>query len=145
MLIFNEHFFQGNPVIFLEKIEDKKNGRHSITVMIKSLPAPYHVQWSAKNKDDEHYTPIDINTKEYEGTTVSFPYSVLVVKQRDQLEKKCFKIEVTNFIGKTVHEISGKKAKRMFICYFKKIDNVFLIHIQTIAMQDDFYMSRNVS
>lgn len=113
MLIFNEHFLQGIPIIFLEKIEDKNNGCHSITVMIKSLPAPYHVQWSAKSKDEEHYTPIDINTEEYEGTTVSFPHPVLVVRHRDQLEKNCFKIEVTNFIGKTVHEISGKKAKRM--------------------------------
>lgn len=145
LLISNEHFLQGNPIIFLEKIEDKKNGRRSITVMIESLPAPYLVQWSAKNKDDEHYTPIDINTEEYEGTTVSFPHPVLVVRQKDQLEKKCFKIEVTNFIGKTVHEISGKKAKRMFICYFKKFDNVFPIHIQSIAMQDDYYISRNVS
>lgn len=108
MLIFNEHFLQGIPIIFLETIEDKKNGRHSITVLIESLPAPYHVQWSAKTKYDEHYTPIDINTEEYEGTTVSFPHPVLVVRQKDQLEKNCFRIEVTNFIGKTVHEISGK-------------------------------------
>lgn len=145
MLISNEHFLQGYPIIFLEKIEDTKNGRHSITVMIESLPAPYHVQWSSKNKDDEHYTPIDINTEEYEGTTVSFPHPVLVVRQKDQLEINCFKIEVTNFIGKTVHDISGKKAKRMFICYFKMFGNVFLIRIQSIAMQDDYCISRNVS
>lgn len=144
MLISNEHFLQGYPIIFLEKIEDKYNGRHSISVMIDSLPAPYHVQWSSKNKDDEHYTPIDINTEEYEGTTVSFPHPVLVVRQKNQLEKNCFKIEVTNFIGKTVHEISGKKAKRMFICYFKKFGNIFLIYIQSITMQDDYYISRNV-
>lgn len=144
MLISKEHFLQGYPIIFLEKIEDKNNGRHSITVMIESLPAPYHVQWSSKNKDDEHYTPIDINTEEYEGTTVSFPHPVLVVRQKGQLEKNCFKIEVTNFIGKTVHEISGKKAKRMFICYFKTFSNVFLIYIQYIAMQDDYCISRNV-
>ncbi|XP_052710846.1 uncharacterized protein LOC128185240 [Crassostrea angulata] len=74
--------------------------------MIESLPAPYHVQWSAKNKDDEHFTPIDIYTEEYEGTTVSFPHPVLVVRQKDQLENNYFRIEVTNFIGKTVHEIS---------------------------------------
>lgn len=98
----------------MEKIEDKKNGGQRITVMIKSLPAPFHVQWSAKSKDDENFTPIDINTEEYEGTTVSFPHPVLVVRHRDQLEKNCFKIEVTNFIGNTVQEISGKKVKRMF-------------------------------
>lgn len=125
LLISNEHFLQGNPIIFLEKNEDKKNGRRSITVMIESLPAPYLVQWSAKNKDDEHYTPIDINTEEYEGTTVSFPHPVLVVRQKDQLEKKCFKIEVTNFIGKTVHEISGLYViLKSLTMYFQFISNL---------------------
>lgn len=82
--------------------------------MIKSLPAPFHIQWSTKSKDDENFTHIDINSKEYEGTTVSFPHPVLVVRHRDQLEKNSFKIEVTNFIGNTVQEIPGKKVKHMF-------------------------------
>lgn len=78
---------------------------------IKSFPAPCHVQWSAKSRDDSTFTPFDIYTEEYEGTTVSFPHPVLVVRQRNQLEKYCFQIQVTNFIGKTVQEISGKKVK----------------------------------
>lgn len=57
---------------------------------IKSLPSPCHVQWSAKRKDDENFTPIDINTEEYKGTTISFPHPVLAVRQKDQLEKKLF-------------------------------------------------------
>lgn len=98
----------------MEKIEDKENEGQMITVKIKSFPAPFNVQWSVKSKNDENFRPIDINTKEYEGTTVSFPHPLLVVRQKDQLEKNCFKIEVTNFIGKTEQEISGKKVKRMF-------------------------------
>lgn len=112
----------------MEKIEDKKNGGQRITVMIKSLPAPIHVQWSAKSKDEENITPIDIYNKEYEGTTVSFPHSVLIVRHRDQLEKNCFKIEVTNFIGNTVQEISGKKVK---ICLHEIKKKLFDNYVST--------------
>lgn len=76
---------------------------------IESFPVPHHVQWSAKSKDEEIFTPININAEEYKGTTVSFPHPVLVVRQGDQLEKTCYQIEVANFIGKTVLEISCKK------------------------------------
>lgn len=55
---------------------------------ITSFPAPYQIQWNAKSKDDDTFTPIDINAEEYDGTTVTFPNPVLVVRQRDQLEKK---------------------------------------------------------
>lgn len=92
----------------MEKIEDENGGGQRISLTIKSLPVPYHVEWFAKNKDDESLTPIDIYTEEYKGSTVSFPHPVLVVRQRGQVEKKCFRIEVTNFIGKTVQDISGK-------------------------------------
>lgn len=101
-------FLQGIPGVFVENIEDDNNGGQKISVTIKSLPVPYHVQWIAKSKDDDSCTPIDIYTEEYTGSTVSFPHPVLVVRQRGQLEEKCFQIEVTNFIGKTVKEISGK-------------------------------------
>lgn len=72
---------------------------------IKSLPAPCHIQWSANTKDDNSFTPIDTNAEEYKETTVSFPNSVFVVRQRDQPEEKCYQIEVLNFIGKTVQDI----------------------------------------
>lgn len=75
---------------------------------IESFPVPYHVQWSAKSKDEEIFTPININAEEYKGTTVLFPHPVLVVRQGGQLEKNCYQIEVANFIGKTVLEITGK-------------------------------------
>lgn len=99
------------PNVSGENNEDEENGSRRITVTIKSLPPPRHVQWTAKSTDDDTFTPIDINAKEYKGTTVSFPHPVLVVRQADLLEKKCFRIEVTNFIGKTMHEISGKKQQ----------------------------------
>lgn len=76
---------------------------------VKSLPSPCHVQWSAKRKDDKNFTPIDINTEEYKGTTISFPHPVLVVRQKGQIENTWFRIDVTNFIGKTMQDISSKK------------------------------------
>lgn len=91
----------------MEKIEDENNGGQRISVMIKSYPAPCLVQWRAKCQDGDYFAPIDINAEEYKGTTVSFPHSVLVVRQSDLFEKKCFRIEVTNFIGKTLQEIFG--------------------------------------
>lgn len=65
------------------------------------------MQWSAKRIENDTFVPIDINAKEYEGTTVTLPHPVLFVKQKDQLENICFRIEVTNFIGNTQQDISG--------------------------------------
>lgn len=93
------HFYQGVPTAFVKRVERIKYGRRWITVTIKSLPAPCHIQWSANTKDDNSFTPIDTNAEENKETTVSFPKSVLVVRQR----------ELMNFIGKTVQDILGKK------------------------------------
>lgn len=90
-----------------EKTEDEQNGGQWITVTINSIPAPCHVQWSAKGKEENTFTPIDINAEEYKGTTVTLPYPVLFVRQKNQLENNCFRIEVTNFIGKTGQDIFG--------------------------------------
>lgn len=103
------HFYQGVPTAFVKRVERIKYGRRWITVTIKSLPAPCHIQWSANTKDDNSFTPIDTNAEENKETTVSFPKSVLVVRQRDQPEEKCYQIELMNFIGKTVQDILGKK------------------------------------
>lgn len=93
----------------MEKNEPEKNGGQRITVAIKSFPAPCLVQWSAKCKNEDIFKPIDINAEEYKGTTVSFPHPVLVVRKADMVDKLCFRLDVTNFIGKTKYEISGKK------------------------------------
>lgn len=76
---------------------------------ITSFPTPCQIQWNATSKNSDTFTPIDISAEEYDGTTVTFPHPVLVVRQRDQLEKNCYQIEVTNFIGKIVQTISGRK------------------------------------
>lgn len=99
--------FPGVPRVSEEKVEDEDNGGQRITVTIKSIPEPCHVQWSAKKKEDDTFVQIDIYAKEYEGTTVTLPHPVLFVKQKDQLENICFRIEVTNFIGITQRDISG--------------------------------------
>lgn len=109
--------FQGVPRVSEEKVEDENNGGQRITVTIKSIPEPFHVQWSAKRKEDDTFVPIDTNAKEYEGTTVTLPHPVLFVKQKDQLENICFRIEVTNFIGNTQQGISG--WKHLFYCFLK--------------------------
>lgn len=105
---------------------------------IKSLPSPCHVQWSAKRKDDENFTLIDINTEEYKGTTISFPHPVLVVRQKDQLEKNCFQITVTNFIGKTVQEISGKKVERIQHVLIYEKTNLIYNNISTNFIAQQF-------
>lgn len=99
--------FPGVPKVSQEKVEDDKNGGQWITVTIKSIPEPCHVQWSAKRKEDDTFAPIDSNAKEYKGTTVTLPHPVLFVKQKDQLENISFRIEVSNFIGSTQQDISG--------------------------------------
>lgn len=93
----------------MERIKDEKNGGRQITVTITSFPAPCKIQWNAKSKDDDTFTPIDINADEYNGTTVTFPQPMLVVRQNDQLENNCYQIEVTNFVGKILQTISGRK------------------------------------
>lgn len=90
---------------------------------ITSFPAPCQIRWNAKRKDDDTFTPIDINADEYNGTTVTFPHPMLVVRQRDQLENNCYQIEVTNFIGKIVQTISGRKQYYPSNSYIKKVIN----------------------
>lgn len=99
--------FLGIPKVSEEKVENEDKGGLWITVTIKSIPEPCHVQWSSKRNEDDAFAPIDINAKEYKGTTVTLPHPVLFVKQKDQLENICFRIEVSNFIGSTQQDISG--------------------------------------
>lgn len=87
---------------------------------ITSFPAPCQIRWNAKSKDDDTFTPIDINADEYNGTTVTFPHPMLVVRQRDQLENNCYQIEVTNFVGKIVQTISGRKQYYPSNSYIKR-------------------------
>lgn len=106
--------FIGLPFVSEEKNKNEKNRGQWITVTIKSVPAPCHVQWRAKRKEEDTFTPIDINAEEYKGTTVTLPNPVLCLRQKDQ-EENCFQIEVTNFIGKTWQNVSGKITRALLL------------------------------
>lgn len=77
---------------------------------ITSIPSPCHAQWNVKSKEEETFTPLDVNAEEYHGSTNSLPHPILVVTDKDQLEKNIYQIKVTNFVGSTVEEISGKTS-----------------------------------
>lgn len=91
----------------MDKCEIKENGSHYFTVTIKAFPAPCSVQWSKKKNEEGCFTPIDVNTEEYKGTSNSLPHPVLVVNSKKHLEDNCFLIEVSNFVGSTKETISG--------------------------------------
>lgn len=94
--------------ILLEKDRMEEDECICFTVEITSIPSPCHAQWNVKSKGEETFTPLDVYAAEYQGSTNSLPHPKLVVKGKDQLEKNCYQIEVTNFVGSTVKEISGK-------------------------------------
>lgn len=79
------------------------------TALIQSIPAAYHAQWKVKGKDDDTFKPVDVNAKEYNGTSNSLPHPVLVVKQKEEIQKQHFYIQVDNFVGSSKTEISGMK------------------------------------
>lgn len=95
------------PQIDFERTEHT-DGSLVFMASIDSIPSAYHAQWKVKGKDDETYTPVKDSTEEYKGTSNSLPRPVLVLKQRELLENKCFLIEVDNFVGKSVKEILCK-------------------------------------
>lgn len=82
---------------------------------ITSNPGPCHAQWNFKSKGEETFTPLDVNAEKYQGSTNSLPHPKLVIKEKDQLKKNTYQIKVTNFVGSTVGEISGKTSN-LWIC-----------------------------
>lgn len=77
----------------------KEDGTHLIKVIMKSIPEPYLVQWSLKEKHTNVFKPIDVNAEKFKGTSIYLPHPVLVASHLDNLERYCFQIEVRNFIG----------------------------------------------
>lgn len=102
--------FAGKPDIFFERSVIKTDGSQWFPVTIQAIPAPFSVVWSAKKSDGEWFIPVDIDTCDYKRTTNSFPHPLLVVNQDEQLENYTYRIEVENFIGRTVKKIPGKKG-----------------------------------
>lgn len=95
------------PQINLERRENS-NGSLVFSAKIESIPAANLAQWKVKGKDDNTYTPVNCNAEEYKGTSNSLPCPVLVIKQKELLGNMCFVIEVDNFVGNCVKEISCK-------------------------------------
>nr|XP_034321578.1 uncharacterized protein LOC105323062 [Crassostrea gigas] len=96
------------PGVSFENTENKENGTQRYVVTIQSVPSPLFVQWSLKGKNEDVYTPIDCNEEDYKGTINTIPHPVLVVK-KSHLEIYNYQIEVTNFFGCTVKQISDNQ------------------------------------
>ncbi|XP_062616794.1 titin-like [Saccostrea cucullata] len=101
---FGEAIFLGFPVFQVLGPENTESGICVFTMNSSSCPAVFSVQWSKKNKDNDEYTPIDVNDKEYLGTSNSLPNPKLVIKQAP-LHKHSFKVEAQNFIGTSTKTI----------------------------------------
>lgn len=88
---------------------ENRDGCLVFTALIQSIPAAFHAQWKVKGKDDDTFKPVDVNAKEYNGTSNSLPHPVLVVKQKEEIQKQHFYIQVDNFVGSSKTEMSGMK------------------------------------
>lgn len=93
----------------MERLENEGSGIHCFRATIKATPSPCNVQWSKKGNHEDEFKPIDADDEEFRGTTNYLPHPKLVVKDRNLLENNCFQIEVSNFVGKTIENISGKR------------------------------------
>lgn len=95
------------PYINIERIENT-DGSLIFKAMIESIPAAYFAQWKVKRKNEDTYTQVNSNAEEYKGTSNSLPHPALVIKQKELQGNMCFVIEVDNFVGRSVKEISCK-------------------------------------
>lgn len=102
----------------MEEPKIKEDGTHLIRVRIKSIPAPYFVQWKEKHGDE--YIPINVKQKKYQGISNSLTHPVLIVSQLDKLKEYLFQIEVCNLIGssKETKKIGKNNKLTSFILYF---------------------------
>lgn len=98
---------KGVPDVSFDKL-NKEDGSQRFVATIQSIPAPCYVQWSLKSINDDMFTPIDVNSEEYNGTLNTLPQPVLVVKNANQFETNSYQIEVANFVGSTIKNI-GKE------------------------------------
>lgn len=89
----------------LKKTENEKDGTQRYLVTIQSVPSPLFVQCS-KGTDEDMYKPVDVNEKDYKGTLNTLPHPVLVL-EKNKLQNYHYQIEVANFIGCSVKQISG--------------------------------------
>lgn len=123
------------PEVIFAKVDEKEDGTQWVTLSIKSIPEPFLVQWRKKEKNSDMFQPINVNAKEFDGSSCSFPYPVLVIRQREQLKNITFQIKIQNFIGTCEKTIQGirsifyiytqENANRIVpvVSYLKKIKN----------------------
>lgn len=93
----------------MNKREAHEDGSISFVVMIESFPAPFAVQWRFQDTYTNTFSPIDASDENYIGTSNSLPNPVLVVKHNIQLENNIYQIEITNYVGSTVKQVSCKE------------------------------------
>lgn len=119
------YLLQDAPDVNLFSERSGKEGTLSFTATIKSN-TPCNAQWYAKCKDGDTFMPIDVNDKEYRGTTNSLPHPMLVVKQMHHPENAIYQIKVTNFVDSTTKEIAGEvliiELNAFFFIYYKSFD-----------------------
>lgn len=109
------------PQVCVKRLENR-DGCLVFTALIQSIPAAYHAQWKVKGNDDDTFKPVDVNAKEYKGTSNSLPHPVLIVEQKEEIQKQHFYIQVDNFVGSSKTEISSMKksfCKDFLTCIFK--------------------------
>jgi hypothetical protein len=95
----------GAPTI--EFTERTENDKRFFTAVLKSIPTPIHAEWRVKNKGSDEWTPIDVNSEKYRGSTNSLPQPVLVVTTKEEIRCHSVQIVVRNFIGSSERELPG--------------------------------------
>lgn len=98
------------PVASISGPEKKQDGGLLFRATIQSVPAPFFVQWSLKEKSCDTFIPIDEHVEEFKGTSNNLPEPVLVIRPKYDLENYCFQIEVRNFIGSCKQIVTGRKV-----------------------------------
>lgn len=113
-IIQRKFHLTGVPDIILGESKEESDGRQIFTFTIKSIPAPYNVQWQVSDNNSDMFTTLDENAEEYRGTSHSFPHPVLVVRLKELLKNNIYQIEVQNIVGGR-----RKKIPSMKCAYFK--------------------------
>lgn len=108
---------------------ENRDGCLVFTALIQSIPAAFHAQWKVKGNDDDTFKPVDVNAKEYKGTSNSLPHPVLIVEQKEEIQKQHFYIQVDNFVGSSKTEISSMKKS-----FCKIFEHAYLIFFLFILM-----------
>lgn len=133
----------GVPDIVLERPYRNEDGSQCFTVTISSLPAPFFVQWSMKDKKSGTLQQINVNAEEYKGTSNTFPSPVLVVKHNESLENYSFRIQVENVIGFTEKNIQAAAGASAAISDYDHLILTDLSHIVIEYIQLEMEVSPN--